>query len=110
MLFINPNNEYPRHIGDLQLVHPGWKQGDPLPEGWQEVAYATERPLPGVDELVYEVEPTIIDGKLTQTFAVRAMTPEEIERRDAPITAKQKLIALGLTELEIQSLTMGRVR
>lgn len=103
MLFISPNNEYPRHIGDLQIEHPNWKEGDALPPGWQIVEYATELPERGENEIVYEIKPTIINGKLTQTFAVRPMTDEEIERKNAPASARQKLIALGLTEAEVQA-------
>lgn len=110
MLLINPENEYPRHIGDLLNDHPDWKEGDALPEGWQEVAYADEYPTSDINQVVYETEPTLIDGILTQTFAVRDMTAEEIERRDAPKNAKAKLLALGLTELEVEALVQGLVR
>lgn len=104
MLLINPNNEYPRHIGDLKLEHPEWQEGDALPAGWQEVAYAAQLPSRGENEVIYETEPTLVKGKLTQTFAIRPMTAEEIERRDAPKRAREKLIALGLTELEVEAL------
>ena len=107
MLLINPENEYPKHIGDLKLAHPNWQEGDALPNGWQEVAYASEVPSRGENEVVYETEPTLINGKLTQTFAIRPMTAEEIERRDAPKTAKAKLVALGLTEAEVEALIRG---
>lgn len=104
MLLITPEGQYPRHIGDLKLAHPEWEQGQPLPTGWQEVAYAQDLPSRGEYEIVYETEPSEIDGVLTQTFAVRAMTAEEKERADAPKTAKQKLMDLGLTELEVEAL------
>ena len=107
MLLISPDNKYPQHIGDLKLAHPDWQEGDALPQGWQEVAYATEVPSRGEDEIVYEIEPTLIDGVLTQTFAVRPMTTEEIERRDAPKTVKAKLITLGLTQAEVETLIRG---
>ena len=107
MLLISPDNEYPKHIGDLKLAHPDWEEGNALPSGWQEVAYASELPDRGENEVIYEVEPTPIDGVLTQTFSVRPMTTEEIERRDAPKTLKAKLTALGLTEAEIDALTRG---
>lgn len=35
------------------------------------------------------------------------MAAEEIERRDAPKRAKEKLIALGLTESEVEALVRG---
>lgn len=110
MVLINPQGEYPRHIGDLLLAHPDWKDGDPLPNGWQKVEYADELPSRGQDEVIYEAEPTLVNGKLMQTFKVRPMTVEELERRDAPKTAKQKLMGLGLSEAEIEALTKGLVR
>jgi hypothetical protein len=110
MLFINPQNEYPRHIGDLQLDNPGWKVGDPLPAGWQQVEYASEIPTKGADEILYEVKPSMVNGKLTQTFALRPMTAEEKAYRDAPKTAKAKLLELGLTEIEIDALIRGLLR
>lgn len=110
MLLITPEGEYPRHIGDLKLAHPEWEQGQPLPAGWQEVAYAQGLPSRGEYEIVYETEPSEVDGVLKQTFAVRAMTAEEKERTDAPKTAKQKLMDLGLTELEIEALVSRMVR
>lgn len=109
MYFISPDNEYPRHIGDIQLVEPSYRYGDALPDGWVEVADATP-PIAGTDEVVYEDFPTEVDGVMTRNFATRPMTAEEIERRDAPVTAKAKLLALGLTELEIQALVRGLVR
>jgi hypothetical protein len=47
---------------------------------------------------------------MTQQWLVRDMTAEEIERRDAPLTAKAKLLALGLTEAEVEALVRGLVR
>lgn len=110
MLFINPDNEYPRHIGDLQLAHPGWEEGQPLPDGWRQVEYATELPEVEEDEVIYELSPTMVGGKLTQVFAVRPMTAEELERKNAPKRAKEKLMQLGLTEAEVQALVRGLVR
>lgn len=109
MIYINPEGEYPRHIGDIQLEHPNFKEGDTLPEGWSKVT-ESERPQPGADELVYEGFPNEVDGEFIQNWQVRDMTAEEIERRDAPQTAKQKLIDLGLTEVEVQALLRGLVR
>ena len=109
MIYINPKGEYPRHIGDIQLEHPDFKEGDTLPEGWVKVQQA-ERPAVGTDELVYEGFPNEVNGEFVQNWQVRDMTAEEIERRDAPQTAKQKLIDLGLTEFEVQALLRGLVR
>lgn len=110
MLLINPQGEYPRHIGDLQLEYPDWNLGDSLPDGWVEVAYSefpTEIPT---DFIVEELAPTKTDNGWVQTWNVRPMTTDEIAVRDAPITARQKLEALGLTEVEIRALQLGLVR
>jgi len=109
MIYISPENEYPRHIGDIQLAHPNFKQGDNLPEGWVQVAEA-ERPEPQTDKVIFEDFPVEVDGVMTQNWQVRDMTAEEIERRDAPKRAKEKLIALGLTEVEVDALVRGLVR
>jgi len=106
MIYISPENEYPRHIGDIQLAHPNFKQGDDLPAGWVQVAEA-ERPEPQTDKVIFEDFPVEVDGQMTQNWQVRDMTVEEIERRDAPKRAKEKLIALGLTEVEIEALLRG---
>jgi len=106
MLYINPEGEYPRHIGDIQLEHPNFKEGDALPEGWVQVAEA-DRPEPQTDKIIFEDFPVEVDGVMTQNWQVRDMTAEEIERRDAPKRAKEKLIALGLTEVEVDALLRG---
>ena len=106
MLYINPDNEYPRHIGDIQLEHPTFKEGDNLPAGWALVVEA-DIPAVGENQLAYESFPEEVDGVMTQNWQVRAMTAEEIERRDAPANAKAKLIALGLTEAEALAIVGG---
>lgn len=108
MIYINPQGEYPRHIGDIQLDHPDYKDGDALPEGWVKVE-ETPRPTPGENQVTYEGQPEDIDGVMTQNWVVRDMTQEEIDRRDAPKRAKEKLIALGLTEVEVQALVRGLI-
>lgn len=108
MIYISPNNEYPRHYGDIQLDHPNWKLGDDLPDGWVKVA-ESERPTPGTDQITYEDFPIEVDGVITQNWQIRDMTAEEIERRDAPKRAKEKLVALGLTESEVQALVRGLI-
>jgi hypothetical protein len=109
MNFISPDNEYPRHYGDIMLAVPGWEFGDELPEGWHAVEQ-TQRPTPGSDEIVFEDKPKLVSGKYVQQWGVRAMTAEEIERRDAPITARQKLVNAGLTQIEIEAIANGMVK
>lgn len=109
MIYISPENEYPRHYGDIQLANPSWNYGDELPAGWTLVAEA-QRPELGENQIAYEDFPIEVDGVITQNWKVRDMTAEEIERRDAPANAKAKLIALGLTEVEVEALVRGLVR
>lgn len=109
MIYINAEGEYPRHIGDIQLVVAEWQEGDALPDGWQAVV-ETERPVAGTDQVVYDSGPIDIDGVLSQGWTIRDLTPEEVERRDAPASARAKLIALGLTEAEVSALFAGLVR
>jgi hypothetical protein len=105
MQFISPKNEYPRYYGDIQLEHPNWQLGDALPEGWILVEEAETVPTPLENETVEELFPVSKNGKFFRSFKVRALTAEEIERKNAPKTAKQKLLNLGLTEEEIRLIT-----
>jgi hypothetical protein len=109
MLFLGPNNAYPRFIGDIKLEHPGYDEGQPLPDGWFLVEETTF-PNHEFDEVVEEVLPVLFDGRYKQTFNVRPATSEEMKRRNAPITLKQKLIDLGLTDDEIEALRKGLIR
>jgi hypothetical protein len=110
MIYINAEGEYPRHIGDVQLVIPGWKTGDPLPDGWQAVV-ETDPPYASEYEVLYESPPQEVDGVITQVWTVRDLTDEELAIKLAPLTAKEKLVDLGLTDIEVQALTSGlRIR
>lgn len=99
MLYISSDGKYPRHIGDVQLVKPGFQEGDELPEGWQKVA-ETERPTPGPNQVVLEGPPKDIDDVLSQNWVVRDLTQDEIEYQ----AAMKKLEASGLTTFEIDAL------
>jgi len=109
MLYINSENEYPRHIGDVQLAKSGFKDGDALPKGWTKVE-ESERPSAGSNQVTVEGTPETIDGVMTQSWTVRDLTQAELDRRDAPANARAKLIELGLTELEVEALVRGLVR
>ena len=109
MLYINSANEYPRHIGDVQLAKPSFKDGDALPTGWTKVE-ESERPTAGTDKVTVEGAPAEVDGVMTQSWTVRKMTADELARRDAPANARAKLLELGLTELEVNALVAGLVR
>lgn len=104
MLYINPSGEYPRHVGDIQLEHPGWELGQPLPSGWRQVA-SVDAPIIQVGEILEELQPREVDGVISQVWSVRPMTEEELAERNAPIIARQKLKdATGLTDYEIDLL------
>ena len=109
MLYINAENEYPRHIGDVQLVKAGFKDGDTLPTGWVKVE-ESERPTAGTNQVTVEGFPETIDDVVTQSWTVRDLTQEELDRRNAPANAKAKLIELGLTDAEVSALVQGLVR
>ena len=102
-MYINSQGEFPRYIGDIQIEDSNWKKGDPLPEGWHEVAQVAP-PTVGEFEVLENGEPELRDGVYYQTWTVRSMTEEEIDRKTAPKRAKQKLVDLGFTETEIQAL------
>lgn len=107
MQYISPDNEYPRYLGDIQIAHPEYKEGDPLPDGWTLVVSVPMREDWSEDETVYEDFPVEVDGVMTQNWKIRPLTAEEIERRDAPRLAKQKLLDLGFTDLEIKAISRG---
>lgn len=75
---------YPRHIGDIQLAHPGIVvSGNNIPDEWQEVEY-TPPPSGTYDaeiELAYQLPPQIVGGKYCMVWATRFMTDEEKEAR-----------------------------
>jgi hypothetical protein len=109
MIYINAEGEYPRHIGDVQLVKRGWVEGDTLPAGWRAVV-ETEQPAAGKDQLTYDSGPVDVDGVLSQGWSVRDLTAEELDRRNAPANAKARLVELGFTDAEIAALVSGLVR
>ena len=57
-IYISPDGTYPLHPGDIVRSHPGWQEGDALPEGWLEVECELPEEMPtarfeeGADELV----------------------------------------------------------
>lgn len=109
MLYINPQNEYPRHIGDIQAENPGWEPEFGLPEGWI-LVQPTDPPTLDGDQVLQELPPQKINGVWTQVWTARDLTEQELEIRNAPITARQKLKEIaGLTDAEITALSRGLV-
>ena len=109
MIYINSENEYPRHIGDIQLDFPSFKEGDKMPTGWTQVV-ESPRPDTGADQVAYEGFPDDVKGVMTQAWFVRDLTQPELDRRNAPADARARLTELGFTDAEIQALVSGLVR
>lgn len=105
-MYQDPNGNYPRFYGDIMLDVPGWQKGDDLPDGWR-IVEMTEPPEVGEYQVLEELTPVETDGRLYQSWTVREMTADERERVDAPKVARQKLIDLGFTELEIKAISRG---
>jgi hypothetical protein len=109
MIYISPDNQYPRHIGDIKRANPDFQEGEALPIGWVKVDYS-EQPTAGDNQIAVEGTPSETKGVMTQKWVVRDLTQVEIDRRNAPANAKAKLIELGLTEAEITALVRELVR
>jgi hypothetical protein len=99
MIYISPNNEYPRHYGDIQLDYPDWQLGDTLPEGWVKVEQ-TSRLETETDQVSYEVYPKEIDGVWYQTWTVRDLTAEELEARKVAEVKRKIYNGESITEAE----------
>lgn len=108
MLFIDPNGNYPRYMGDLLATNPGWVEGQAIPDGW---IYVNEVSAPNFNasvEKLEELEPAPReDGQYYQTWNVRSLTEAELEIVNAPTNARNRLANLGFTEAEIDALFMG---
>jgi hypothetical protein len=78
-MFINKiTKEYPRFIGDLQLLHPDATL-DNLPNDWVLVE-VTPRPENQDGKAIYESTPQEINGAWKQQWVIRDLTAEEIAR------------------------------
>lgn len=78
MYLINPNNEYPRHIGDLQAEHPNWQPGQDLPDGWIEVLPG-EPPTPNYKQYVKEMPLAQNEqGQWIRQFKLATIAKDEI--------------------------------
>ena len=108
MPYISPNNEYPRYPGDIQIEHPEWNVGDPLPAGW---IFVNETNPPELEPgQTYEAgHPEEINGEWFHTWIVRNLTESELSILNAPRTAREKLVALGFSEAEIQAIAQNRL-
>lgn len=71
--------QFPLYAGDIMLAQRNWKIGDPLPDGWVEIApiplpamTESQVPVPGVQQ---------VDGVWTMTWTLRTLTAAEIAAR-----------------------------
>jgi hypothetical protein len=85
--YINVNTgAYPRHIGDIQLSHPGIAVSESnIPNEWRKVEY-TSPPSGTYDpefETAYQLPPQIVDGQYRMVWATRPLTEQEKEFRKA---------------------------
>lgn len=75
--YIDPQGNYPRHAGDVQLELPGWDEdNDALPEGWVNVLPGTLPEVPEGYRLV-ELAPKSVRGKMVRQFATEAIPSGE---------------------------------
>ena len=80
-MFINKiTKEYPRFIGDLQLLYPDATL-DNLPNEWVLVE-KTPRPENQDGKAIYESTPEEINGVWKQQWEIRNLTDEEVARID----------------------------
>lgn len=99
MLYISPTNEYPRHIGDIKIEHPDYKDGEPLPDGWIHVE-ESEYPDFVAGKAIFELEPKEIDGKYYQSFSYRDLTLDEVDAIALSLVKNKVAYGQPLTEAE----------
>ena len=81
-LFINPDNEYPRHQGDILLDDPSWDGTiENLPNGWKPVT-PVEPPTVTALQTIEEDFPKLINKEYFQVWKVRDLTEKEIEQNN----------------------------
>lgn len=60
-IYMDPEGRFPRYVGDIRLVVPGWKDVDPLPAGWVKLE---ESVVPKESGKRAEFDtPLLVDGK-----------------------------------------------
>jgi hypothetical protein len=98
-VYISPNNEYPRHIGDLVIEHPDFQDGDEIPNGWK-LVLPTEMPVAEVGYVVYEIDPIQVNGIYYQSWATRILSENEIKSNQVLAVKRKVMMKLPLTEAE----------
>jgi len=85
--------------------NPDWQVGHSLPKGWFEVQEIAPPTVSDGERAVQEA-PTLVDGQYRQSWIVRPFNQKELARINARQEAKQKLVAAGLTDIEIDELLL----
>lgn len=107
-MYISPEGDFPRYIGDIMLRNPEWKEGDQLPDGWHKIT-ESEPPQVSAEETAYVSAVEEKDGKHVLVWASRALTPEELEIKNARQNLKNKLDSLELSKEEVGMIIRGEV-
>jgi hypothetical protein len=78
-IYIGPNEQYPRYVGDIILENRLWSFGDQLPDGWAEVE-ESEVPEQRPGYTMVEDFPNFVDGKYIRSWSFIKKTDEQIEK------------------------------
>jgi hypothetical protein len=76
--FNTERNEYPRYIGDIQLEHPNFNEGDTLPQGWVFLE-ETDSPLVGENQYTKLTTPKYENDSYHMSWEIITLTDEEIK-------------------------------
>lgn len=108
MFFIDAEGNYPKYIADVQTEIPGWEEGQAIPLGWKLVE-ESDVPVAGENQKIVEGFPEEIDGVWKRSWSVVDMTEDELQIKNAPSSARSKLVSLGFTNQEIDAISRGLV-
>lgn len=104
--FYNPETgEYPRYLGDIQLIDPNWNDTQPLPEPWVEVL---DIPIPTLTaNQVYEDGEPIKNknGTYKRNIIIRDRTAEELRAIKLYEIKNKVFVGIKLTQEEAALLT-----
>lgn len=95
-MYIYKGTDYPLFIGDIQIMHPEWSEGDPLPTDWELV---TQEPVPEItdEQTVVQLPVDLVKGKWVQKWQVRDLTTEELQARTVRAQAIADLQRRGMS-------------
>lgn len=70
MLLIDPNNNYPRYIGDVYISSPNF-DGVNLPDGWKLVEEVAA-PSHDTTQIAVEEFPILVGNKYKQSWSIKS--------------------------------------